>query len=145
MEPALNDLTTMNVTSGRNAGPDGIDALGIPAGLGEDALAETTCQLCGTPVRVAFQAGKVVAASHPEARVWDALRLEGRGTAGPPHCALMNLFCSAEHLAEWRAAHPGEQGRERDLDEVGELGRSEWGVSHEGCNCQEGAQGECGG
>src|SRR6266849_10896819 len=26
-----------------------IDALGIPAGLGEDAVAETICQLCGTP------------------------------------------------------------------------------------------------
>jgi len=120
-----------------------IDALGIPAGLGEDAVAETTCELCATPVRVEFKAGKVMAASHPAARVWDAQRLEGRGTAGPPHCALMNLFCSAEHLAEWRAAHPGEQGRERDLDGVGELGRTEWGELHRGCNCQEGAQDEC--
>jgi hypothetical protein len=111
-----------------------IDALGIPAGLGEDAVAETTCQLCGTAVRVEFKAGKVVNASHPAARVWEAERLEGRGTAGPPHCALMNLFCSAEHLAEWRAAHPREQGRERDLDAVGELGRAEWGVSHAGCD-----------
>ena len=120
-----------------------IDALGIPAGLGEDAVAETTCELCATAVRVEFKAGKVMAASHPDARVWDAQRLEGRGTAGPPHCALMNLFCSAEHLAEWRAAHPGEQGRERDLDGVGELGRAEWGELHRGCNCQEGAQDEC--
>lgn len=120
-----------------------IDALGIPAGLGEDAVAETTCELCATAVRVEFKAGKVMAASHPAARVWDAQRLEGRGTAGPPHCALMNLFCSAEHLAEWRAAHPGEQGRERDLDGVGELGRAEWGELHRGCNCQEGAQDEC--
>ena len=120
-----------------------IDALGIAAGLGEDAVAETTCQLCGTRVRVELKGGKVAAASHPEARVWDAQRLEGRGTAGPPHCALMNLFCSAEHLAEWRAAHPGEQGQERNLDEVGELGRAEWGQSHTGCNCQEGAQDEC--
>ena len=106
-------------------------------------MAETTCQLCATPVRVEFKAGKVMAASHPAARVWDAQRLEGRGTVGPPHCALMNLFCSAEHLAEWRAAHPGEQGRERDLDGVGELGRAEWGELHRGCNCQEGAQDEC--
>ena len=120
-----------------------IDALGIPAGLGEDAVAETTCQLCATRVRVEFKVGKAVAASHPEARVWDAQRLEGHGTTGPPHCALMNLFCSAEHLAEWRAAHPGEQGRERDLDGVGELGRAEWGELHRGCNCHEGAQDEC--
>jgi copper chaperone CopZ len=45
-----------------------IDAAGIPAGLGEDAVAETTCQLCGTAVRVEFKAGKVVDASHPRAR-----------------------------------------------------------------------------
>jgi len=45
--------------------------------------------LCATAVRVEFKAGKVMAASHPAARVWDAQRLEGRGTAGPPHCALM--------------------------------------------------------
>ncbi|TME33552.1 MAG: hypothetical protein E6I75_15210 [Chloroflexi bacterium] len=61
-----------------------IDALGIPAGLGEDAVAETTCQLCATRVRVEFKVGKAVAASHPEARVWDAQRLEGRGTTSRP-------------------------------------------------------------
>jgi|SRR5579859_1604804 len=34
-----------------------IDALGIPAGLGEDAVADTTCQLCGAAVRLEFKAG----------------------------------------------------------------------------------------
>ncbi len=48
-----------------------IDALGIPAGLGEDAVAETTCELCATAVRVEFKAGKVMAASHPAARARD--------------------------------------------------------------------------
>src|SRR5207244_10250392 len=37
-----------------------IDALGIPAGLGEDAVAATTCQLCATGVRVEFKVGRVV-------------------------------------------------------------------------------------
>src|SRR6266446_6239140 len=36
-----------------------IDVLGIPAGLGEDAVAETTCHQCGTPVRLEFHAGEV--------------------------------------------------------------------------------------
>ena len=106
-----------------------IDALGIPAGLGEDAEADTTCHQCGAPVHLEFKAGEVVHATHPAARVWEADRLEGRGTAGPPHCALMNLFCSAEHLAAWRTAHPDEQGHERDLDGVGKLGLAEWGTS----------------
>src|SRR5437016_4315688 len=52
-----------------------IDALGIPASLGEDATAETTCQLCATAVRVEFKAGKVMAASHPAARRSEETRL----------------------------------------------------------------------
>lgn len=108
------------------------DAIGIPAGLGEDAVAETTCQQCGTAVQVEFREGRLVRASHADARIWDAERMEGCGTAGPPHCALMNLFCSAEHLADWAAAHPGERGQIRTLAEVCELGRAEWGALSRG-------------
>lgn len=115
------------------------DAIGIPAGLGEDAIAETTCQQCGTAVKVEFREGRLVRTSHDDARIWDAQRMEGKGTAGPPHCALMNLFCAAEHLADWRAAHPGEQGKIRTLAEVSELGRTEWGALSQGgcCNPEE--------
>ena len=113
------------------------DAIGIPAGLGEDAVAETTCSQCAAAVRVEFQAGRLVRVSHPEARIWDAERMEGRGTAGPPHCALMNLFCSAEHLADWQAAHPGERGHVRNLAEVSELGRAEWGELIQGRCCDQ--------
>src|SRR5207245_4582469 len=122
-----------------------IDALGIPAGLGEDAVAETTCQLCATRVRVEFKVGKAVAASHPEARVWDAQRLEGHGTTGPPHCALMNLFCSAEHLAVWRAAHPNEPGTERDLKQIADIGSAEWAyiLKPESDNCGCGDSCDC--
>jgi alkylmercury lyase-like protein len=82
-----------------------IDAIGIPAGLGLDAVAETTCHQCGTWVRVEFESGHLASASHPAARLWKAARLEGRGTAGPPHCALMNLFCAARlgHLTRMSA------------------------------------------
>jgi len=118
-----------------------IDAVGIPAGLGEAAVVETTCHCCGTGVRLQVNGAKVLTASHPDARVWEAARLEGRGTAGPPHCALMNLFCSAEHLAAWREAHPTEQGQERDLEETAALGRSEWGylrdLDAETCGCSD--------
>jgi hypothetical protein len=103
-----------------------IDAIGIPAGLDERAVVETTCYQCGTAVRLELQGAEVVHASHPAARIWEAVRIPGRGTAGPPHCALMNLFCSAEHLRAWREARPTEQGEERDLARVGALGRAEW-------------------
>ena len=120
-----------------------IDAVGIPAGLDEQALVETTCHQCGTAVRLELHGAEVVSASHPAARIWEAARLQGRGTAGPPHCALMNLFCSAEHLRAWQQAHPNEQGAERDLAQVGALGRAEWadvaepdaGSSGRACSC----------
>jgi alkylmercury lyase len=112
-----------------------IDGVGIPAGLGADAVAETTCQLCGTPVRLDFHAGDIVYSSHPAVRVWNAQRLPGRGPAGPPHCALMNLFCSAEHLDNWRAAHPDEAGHVHSLAEVAEIGHAEWGALMGGRHC----------
>ena len=108
-----------------------IDAIGIPAGLDEHALVETTCHQCGTEVRLELLGAAVVQASHPDARIWEAARLQGRGTAGPPHCALMNLFCSAEHLRAWHQAHRNEQGEERDLGQVGALGRAEWAYAIE--------------
>jgi hypothetical protein len=91
--------------------------------------------LCTTPTRVDFRAGETVHSSRPSARVWDAQRLPGRGTAGPPHCALMNLFCSPEHVEEWLAAHPGEAGRVRTLAEAAEVGRAEWGALVDGRDC----------
>src|SRR5258708_33215578 len=62
-----------------------IDALGIPAGLGEDAVAETTCQLWGTPVRVELEAGKGVAAERPQGPGVEAPPLRVAGTAAAPH------------------------------------------------------------
>src|SRR5262249_41901822 len=97
--------------------------------------AETTCHQCGTAVKVEFHEGRLVRASHPYARIWDAERMEGTGTAGPPHCALMNLFCSAEHLADWQAPHTREQGHVRNLAEGSELGRAEWGELIQGRCC----------
>jgi hypothetical protein len=45
----------------------------------------------------------------------------------------MNLFCSAEHLAAWRQAHPDEQGEERDLGQIAALGRTEWAYPQACC------------
>jgi alkylmercury lyase len=112
-----------------------IDVIGIPAGLAADAVAETTCHVCGTAVRLHFHAGEIVHSSHPAARVWNAQHLPGRGVAGPPHCALMNLFCSAQHLDDWLATHPGESGRVLTLADAAELGRAEWGAVNAGHNC----------
>src|SRR5215216_332155 len=95
-----------------------IDAVGIPAGLEEDARVETTCVRCGAEVRLELHGPAVIAISHPDARLWEAARIQGRGEAGPPHCALMNLFCSSDHLRAWHDANPHENGTERDLNEI---------------------------
>jgi hypothetical protein len=112
-----------------------IDVIGIPAGRAADAVAETTCHVCGIPVRVEFRTGEIVRSSYPAARVWNAQRLPGRGAAGPPHCALMNLYCSDEHLADWLATHPDEAGHACSLAEAVELGRAEWAAVVNGRNC----------
>ena len=50
----------------------------------------------------------------------------------------MNLFCSAEHMADRQAAHAAEQGRIRTLAELRELGIAEWGpLMHEQCCGQQ--------
>jgi len=119
-----------------------IDAVGIPAGLEEDAIVETTCVQCGTEVHLELSGREVVAATHTDARIWEAARLEGRGQAGPPHCALMNLFCSAQHLRAWRDANANERGSERDLKEIAAIGRAEWGYLGAGGD-STGACGDC--
>ena len=120
-----------------------IDGVGIPAGLDEHAVVETTCHQCHTEVRLELHGAEVVQASHPDARIWEAARVPGRGTAGPPHCALMNLFCSAEHLRAWRETHPNEQGEERNLAQVGDLGRAEWAYVAEPDAGSSGRTGSC--
>ena len=103
-----------------------IDAVGIPAALGEDAVVETTCHHCGVPVRVVHRAGAVAEASHPAARLWNAEHAPGRSMAGGT-CGLMNLFCSPEHLRAWLDGHPDARGDAVDLAGAAELGRAWWG------------------
>jgi hypothetical protein len=104
-----------------------IDAVGIAAALGKDALVETTCHDCGTPVRVRFEGGVIVEVSHPDARLWCARHVPGRSMAGGT-CGLMNLFCTPEHLAVWQSANPEEPGDAIDLARTIELGREWWGT-----------------
>jgi hypothetical protein len=92
-------------------------------------------------VRLELNGLDLASASHRDARIWEATRQEGRGAAGPPHCALMNPFCSPAHLRAWTEANPNENGRERDVAEVATLGRAEWAYlvdpSATTCACDE--------
>jgi hypothetical protein len=103
-----------------------VDAVGIPAALGEDAGVETTCHHCGTGVRLRLGGGEVAGASHPDARLWNAEHLPGRSMAHGT-CGLMNLFCSNGHLDAWLAANPNARGAAVDLAGGCALGRAWWG------------------
>lgn len=71
------------------------DAVGIPAALGIDAEAHTTCPTCGRHLEVTFTAGRPDA--DPDLRLWMPTT--------PCHnvladlCAHANLYCTAQHLS----------------------------------------------
>jgi alkylmercury lyase len=46
------------------------DAVGIPAGLGEDASIISNCRQCGVSVNVEMAAGQVARAEPPDVRLW---------------------------------------------------------------------------
>lgn len=101
-----------------------IDAIGIPAALGADAVAYTACPVCGQSIEVEFRRGQ--AADRQELRAW-LPRLDCCTSVVDELCPEMNLFCSEAHLEEWRrrAGHPF--GVVLTLEETEELGWRWWG------------------
>ena len=71
-----------------------LDAIGIPAALGIDAIAVTTCPTCGAQLRVALHEGT------PEAGGNRRLWLPDTPSAHlvEDFCRHANLYCSPEHL-----------------------------------------------
>ena len=59
-----------------------IDAVGIPAGLGEDGSIISRCHQCGVPLKVEMVCGKVSYVEPTEARVWMVSRQAGRSVVG---------------------------------------------------------------
>jgi alkylmercury lyase len=100
-----------------------IDAIGIPAALSLDAQVTTSCAHCGASLFVPIDHGGPPADS--ALRGWvpptecDNVRAD--------ICPLANLFCSREHLENWRAGAGNPQGHVADLDRFAELGRQAWG------------------
>jgi hypothetical protein len=98
----------------------GFDAVGIPAALGLDATAVTSCTYCGRTIAVELARGEPLAGS--SAVVWMP------ASAGEhlidDFCSRSNLFCNAEHLAGWRGID--DSGNAISLDEAASLGRHTW-------------------
>jgi alkylmercury lyase len=58
------------------------DAVGIPAGLGEDASIISSCHQCGVLVNVEMAAGQVARAEPPDVRLWVTAGDVGRSVVG---------------------------------------------------------------
>jgi hypothetical protein len=97
-----------------------LDAIGIPAALGIDAMAVTSCPTCDTELRVHVHAGAPSAS--------DALRLWLPG--GPcdhlvqDFCNHANLFCDVAHLDT--TVDPGQAGRVLTIHDAASIGRQTW-------------------
>jgi hypothetical protein len=92
------------------------DAVGIPAALGLDALAETSCPTCGQHLDITFAHGRPTART--DVRLW-------LPTGRCEHvmndlCAHANLYCNREHLT---ATVPGTA---LTVAEAARLGATTW-------------------
>jgi alkylmercury lyase len=59
-----------------------LDAVGIPAALGEDAIIASRCAKCGAPVNIEMVAGHVKDAEPSDVEVWVAASQVGRSVLG---------------------------------------------------------------
>jgi alkylmercury lyase len=58
------------------------DAVGIPAGLGEDANVVSKCHHCGDSVNIEMSVGRVVHVEPPDVQLWVTAIEEGRSVVG---------------------------------------------------------------
>ena len=94
------------------------DAVGIPAALGIDAQAMTTCLTCGADITIEIRRG---VADEPNVRLW--LPPLGGEHLMETFCSAADLYCSREHLEQRLADAAGEI---LDLGAAVELGRETW-------------------
>jgi Alkylmercury lyase len=97
-----------------------LDAIGIPAALGIDATARTSCPACGAGLAADLRGGQPVGA--------EALRLWIPGGACShmveDFCRYANLYCDAEHLGT--APPPGSCGQAVGVAEAASIGCAAW-------------------
>ena len=59
-----------------------LDAVGIPAGLGEDASVASRCHQCGAPVSVEMTAGQIACSEPADVQVWLVADQVGHSVVG---------------------------------------------------------------
>ena len=96
------------------------DAIGIPAALGIDAVAETSCPTCGRQLHTVLLRGAVV--EDVGAQLW--LPTADCSNLVEDFCSHANLYCDREHLRA--TADADRPGTILSVVEAAELGRRTW-------------------
>lgn len=95
------------------------DAIGIPAALGVDADAVTTCPTCGRRLRITLIGGHPV--ENLALRLW--LPVGDCAHLVDDFCRHANLYCDDDHLT---AAELGEHGQVLTFADAAAIGRATW-------------------
>jgi hypothetical protein len=93
-----------------------IDALGIPAMLGQPVSIRSSCHHCGEPVELGVGPDGPVGSG--EVMVWVGKRGDIRQKACASICLTLNFFRSEEHLRSWWKSHPNVPGAAAVLEEA---------------------------
>lgn len=100
-----------------------LDAIGIPAALGIDARAITTCPTCNGELVVTLVSGRP--APPAGAVLWYPETTRGWEHLVDQFCLAANLFCNLGHLQD-RMGSEAASGAIMTVDEVAEIGRVAW-------------------
>jgi hypothetical protein len=103
-----------------------IDALGMPVMLNEEAYIASECAYCGQDIRIGVRQNALVEVAPRDVQVWYAWGSECC-IAALEQCPAINFFCSPDHLAAWRAAHPDSQGDALGIEAAFARGRAVFG------------------
>lgn len=98
------------------------DGIGIPAALGLDALARTRCGHCGTRLDIPIAGG----APPADSPVVGWLPGQSCTNVQLDFCPAANLFCTPQHLANWRTRAGDPPGQSATLTGLAELGAQVW-------------------
>lgn len=99
------------------------DSVGIPAALGMNATAVTSCGHCQDRIEVQFTAGKTASTE-----MWGWLPALGSDKTQliTEFCSAADLFCSRDHLDRWYVAAGRPEGEALPIEDLMEAGRATW-------------------
>jgi len=105
-----------------------VDALAIPFMIRRDAVIESQCSSCGTPLRIVFEDSRISVSQPSGIQVW-YLPPQPCGASVKYQCPAINFFCNESHLEKWRSEHLELAGKSLTLKEAAEHGRRTYGNS----------------